>query len=577
MTKRVGRGAALSAAVLVLLLLGACRTAPPPASAPDPAPSAQDWDRYSSGFLEWFFATYPDAAVRAGRHEFDGKLPDWSEAGLRSLVERLHAERGRAQAFEAGRLDARQRLEREVILTKIDGELFWHESAQWPLRSPAFYGAPLDPNVYVTREYAPLARRLEAYVAYAKAIPAAVEQIRANLRTPLPRTFIQNGRIRFGGLARFYERDVPAVFRGVDDARLQEQFRLANAGAIKAMMSLDAWLAAQESAATEDFALGPQKFLEMLRATERVEVSLARLKQIGEDDLQRNLAALREACAALAPGATVHECVAKVKADKPASVVDTAVRQLDDLKSFVQSRALVTIPGPEQALVRESPPYQRFNAAYISIPGPYEKGLPSIYYIAPPDPAWTRAEQDAYIPGKADLLFISAHEVWPGHFLQFLHAHHAPSEAGRVFYSYAFAEGWAHYCEEMMWEARLGDGDPEVHVGQLVNALLRDVRYLSAIGLHTGGMTVAQSEAMFREAAFQDPGNARQQAARGTFDPAYGNYTLGKLMIRRLRDDWTAGRGGRSSWKDFHDRFLSYGAPPIPLVRSQMLGDGAPL
>jgi hypothetical protein len=573
MTKRVGPGAALLAGALVLLLCS-CRTAPP-APVPDAAPSAQGWDRYSSGFLEWFFASHPDAAVRAGRHEFDGRLPDWTEAGLRSLAGRLHAERERAQAFEPARLDARQRLEREVILSRIDGEIFWLETAQWPLRSPAFYGTALDPNVYVTREYAPLARRLEAYIAYAKAVPAAAEQIRANLRTPMPRTFIQNGRIRFGGLARFYERDVPAVFREVPDARLQEQFLRANRGAIAAMRSLDQWLEAQEGTATEDFALGPQKFLEMLRATERVDVPLARLKQIGEEDLQRNLAALGEACAAFDPGRSVRECVARVNADKPASVIDAAARQLDDLKAFVQSRALVTIPGPEQALVRESPPYQRYNTAYISIPGPYEKDLPSIYYIAPPDPAWTRAEQDAYIPAKADLLFISAHEVWPGHFLQFLHAHRAPSEADRVFYSYAFAEGWAHYCEEMMWEAGLSDGDPEVHVGQLVNALLRDVRYLSAIGLHTEGMTVGQSEAMFREAAFQDPGNARQQAARGTFDPAYGNYTLGKLMIRRLRDDWTASRGGRSSWKDFHDRFLSYGAPPIPVVRSEMLGAGA--
>jgi uncharacterized protein (DUF885 family) len=138
----------------------------------------------------------------------------------------------------------------------------------------------------------------------------------------------------------------------------------------------------------------------------------------------------------------------------------------------------------------------------------------------------------------------------------------------------AFGAG-AHYCEEMMWEEGLGNGDPEVHVGQLVNALLRDVRYLSAIGLHTGGMTVAQSEAMFRDSAFQDPGNARQQAARGTFDPAYGNYTLGKLMIRKMRQEWEASHSRNSSWKAFHDQFLSYGAPPVPLVRSAMLGDAA--
>ena len=163
--------------------------------------------------------------------------------------------------------------------------------------------------------------------------------------------------------------------------------------------------------------------------------------------------------------------------------------------------------------------------------------------------------------------------MWPGHFLQFLHAHETPSDFGKIFGTYAFSEGWAHYAEELMSEAGLGEGDPEVRIGQILNALLRNVRFLSAIGLHTGGMTVEESEEMFRENAYQDPGNARQQAARGTFDPAYLNYTMGKLMIRKLREDWTASRGGRAAWRDFHDQFLSYGGPPIPLLRNAMMGD----
>ena len=155
------------------------------------------------------------------------------------------------------------------------------------------------------------------------------------------------------------------------------------------------------------------------------------------------------------------------------------------------------IPGTEQALVEESPPYNRQNSAYIDPPGPFDKGIPSVYYISPPDPSWTKAEQEAFIPGKADLLFTSVHEVMPGHFLQFLHANRSPSIFGRLFVGYAFAEGWAHYAEEMMWDAGLNNGDPETHVGQLSNALLRDCRFLSAIGMHARGMTQEQSQQMF--------------------------------------------------------------------------------
>lgn len=533
---------------------------------------AKAWDAHVQRFLNGYFEHFPRTAVSLGRHEFDGRLADWSAAGIRGTIAWLHAERERTRREGAATLDEARRLDRDRILSEIDGDLFWLETAESPFRNPKFYG--LDPSVYLTLEYAPLPQRLRAYTKYARAVPRAARQIRANLRTPLPLTYVKLGRLSFGGLARYMEKDVPTVFAAVTDVRLQADFRKANAGAVAALKALDQWLAGEEASATSDFAIGPVKFAAMLRETEGVEIPLARLKEIGERDLARNRAALTDACAAFAPKKSIAECMAQADADKPdGDPVELARTQLDTLRTFVAEKQVVSIPGPEQALVRESPPYNRWNLAYIDIPGPYEKNLPSIYYISPPAPEWSEAERKAYLPSRNSLLFVSVHEVWPGHFLQFLHANHGRFPLGGVFFDYAFAEGWAHYCEEMMWEVGLGDGDPERHIGQLSQALLRDVRYLSAIGLHTGGMTVAESETMFREEAHQDAGTARQQAARGTFDPAYLNYTLGKLMIRKLRDDWTATRGGRRAWKDFHDAFLSYGSLPIPIVRRLMMGN----
>jgi uncharacterized protein (DUF885 family) len=320
----------------------------------------------------------------------------------------------------------------------------------------------------------------------------------------------------------------------------------------------------------------------MLKQTEGVDTPVAELKKIGRADLDRNLAALRDACGRYLPKAPIRICIETMNSRKPeGGAVEGARGQLASLRSFLIDHKIVTIPGTEEAKVEEAPPYNRANSAYIMIPGPYEKGLASIYYIAPPDPKWSAAERAAYIPGKSDLLFTTVHEVWPGHFLQFLHANRNPSKIQALWVGYAYAEGWAHYTEEMMWEAGLSDGDPETHIGQLSNALLRNVRFLSAIGLHTEGMTVRQSEQMFRDSAYQDPGNARQQAARGTYDPAYLNYTLGKLMIMKLRTDWLAKQPAsgdpRAHWREFHDKFLSYGGPPIPVVRRDMVGDGGAL
>jgi uncharacterized protein (DUF885 family) len=525
-------------------------------------------------FLNDYFVANPDFAVSAGKHEFDGQLPDWSESGLRREAARLHAERAKASAFRDEQLDERRRFERDYVLSQIDEKLFWLEVVDQPRTSPVFYGRSLDPDVYVRREYAPLETRIRAYTAYARNVPRALTQAKANLKTPMPKTYVQIGRKTIGGLAGFYAGDVAATFAPVTDEQLQQDFRAANAAAIQAVKEFDAWLATQEPVATDDYALGPEKFGLMLKMTEGVEIPLGRLDEIGKRDLERNWNALQEACRRFAPDKSIDECMAIVAARKAEGdgPVDAASRQLAGLRRFVEEHDLVSIPGTEQARVAQAPPYRAWNFAYIDIPGPFESGLPSTYYISPPDPTWPKQKQDAYTPGRGNLLYTSAHEVYPGHFLQFLHAHRAASKIGQLFVGYAYSEGWAHYAEEMMHDAGLSGGDPELHIGQLHDALLRNVRFVAAIGLHTQGMSVDEATRLFREKAYQDEGNAEQQAIRGTFDPAYLNYTLGKLMIRKLRDDWTAARGGRAAWKQFHDEFLRYGGPPIPLIRRVMMG-----
>jgi hypothetical protein len=562
-------------AILLAVLAGGCEATPaPPAGNAAQTAGSTEWTRYLRQFEQGYFALNPQFAVQEGRHEYDGRLPDWSPGGIRATAQWLHTQRTQAEAFSENTLSAAQRFERQYLLSRIDNELFWLEEAEQPFTNPAFYlSGGLDPSVYLTRPYASAETRLKAFIGYARAVPAAAAQIRANLRTPLPKSFIKYGVDGFGGFPDFYRKDVPKIFAEVKDPAIQAELAGTIEPAARAMQDLEDWLKSGLPQATENFALGPAKFADMLRMTERVTTPLAELEKVGHADLARNLAALKQACSGYLPSSTIEACVAKMEADKPSGgAVEGARTQLGTLRQFVVDHNLVSIPGTEQALVAEAPPYQRSNFAYIDIPGPYDKGMPSIYYIAPPDPSWSKADQDAYVPGKSVLLFTSAHEVWPGHFLQFLHANRSPFEFGQLFVGYAYAEGWAHYAEEMMWEAGLGNGAPEAHIGQLSEALLRDVRFLCAIGMHTQGMSMASCETMFREQAYQDPGSARQQAARGTYDPAYLSYTMGKLMIRKLRADWTANRGGRAAWHAFHDRFLSYGGPPIPLVREQMLG-----
>ncbi|MGB5491946.1 MAG: DUF885 domain-containing protein [Woeseiaceae bacterium] len=532
----------------------------------------QPWETFAAATIAEYYRQNPELAVYVGLHEYDGLMSDFSLAAAEEYATWIDAIIEEAESYEA--LVGIEAFEREYLVNALRADRFWIRDSGFTTNNPVAYAFSIGLDVYIDRDYAPLEERIVAYTKYASQIPKALKTMRENLKPPLPLPYVKTAHGIFAGLSDYMENTVPGLFAAVEDEQLQRQFAAANSAAAKVAGETAAWLEEQKAIASDDFALGEKKFLQMLSATEGADISLAELTAAGELNLRQNLDLLNEACAEFAPGESTQACVLKVQGRKPPEgAVAGAARQLPDLRKFVEDNALVSIPGTEEALVDEAPPHKRWNFAYIEIPGPFESGLPSVYYIAPPDPSWSEEDQLAYIPGEKDLLATSVHEVWPGHFLQFLHANRTANNVGQHFSTYTFVEGWAHYTEQMMIDAGLGDGDPEFRIGQLLNALLRNVRYLSAIGLHTGGMTVEESQTMFAEKAFQDFGNASQQALRGTYDPGYLNYTLGKLMINKLRDDWTAGRGGREAWGRFHDQFLSYGSPPIPLVRRQMLGD----
>jgi uncharacterized protein (DUF885 family) len=587
MSKSIQVGAALPC-VLLLVLTACNQSTPPPPKPKAPSAASAAWLKQSNHFIEDYMLARPSFAVQAGRHEFDGQLPDLSAHGIKREIARLHDQRDQISAIDPATLEPRERFDRAYLLAVLDKDLFWIEKTQFPFSNPGWYLDQIDPDVYLSRNYAPLNVRMKAYIKYARGIPRLAAAIKENLKSPLPKTYVELGIAQFGGLADFYAKNVAAVFAAVSDPDLQKQMADADTNAAAAMNGLKDYLLAERKNANDKYAIGADLFAQMVKQTEQVDLSVDKIEAAGRADLDRNAAALKTECNTYAPKASLAQCVAKMAANKPkAGPVEEARNQLNTLKEFIVQNKVVSIPGSDEALVAEAPLYNRSNAAFINTAGPYDRGVASTYNIAPPDPKWSKAEQASYIPGEAALLFTSVHEVWPGHFLQFLHSNANPDKLEALWVGYAFAEGWAHYCEEMMIEMGLGKGDPEKHIGQLSEALLRDVRLLSAIGLHTHGMTVAQSEKMFREQAFQDPGNARQQAARGTYDPAYLNYTLGKLMIRKLRADWltkgaAAGSAAPSAetmgrWHEFHDKFLSYGGPPIPLLRKELVGEGGDL
>jgi uncharacterized protein (DUF885 family) len=558
---------------LCLIVLAACSSAPRTSSTKtEDAARFEDLVSRVTGHL---FAVEPASAVGLGHHEFDGVLPDRSPDALARLTAQLEQDRAALEAQSA--LSPRQAFERDVLVQEVRRVLFDLVDLDVFRTNPMAYSRAINLEAYIIRDYAPLADRAAAVIKLCTGLAPYLAQARANLKTSIPRTWIETALLQTRGYIEFADQDVRNELAGKVDAAIGPGLDACNA----ALTEHAAWLEQRQPQGTTAFALGEARYLKMLRDTQGVDAPLAPLIAIADADLRRNLAAMEEAARAIDPGRPVAAVVHQLAGEKPAAdrILAVATEQAGAMRAFLTDHKIVSIPSAEVAIVRESPPFMRWNAAFLNSPGPFERrALPSYYYISPPDPKWPLAEQQAYIMPRADLLFVTIHELWPGHFLHGLHVRKHPSKVLQSFCTYSNSEGWAHYAEEMMFDAGVGQHTPQARIGMLKEALLRNVRFVAALALHTRGMTVEQAQQLFEAKAFVDPGNARQQAVRGTFDPMYLSYTLGKIMIHKLAADWRERHPGATRG-EFHDALLSHACAPLPLIRRSMLGAdaGSPL
>jgi uncharacterized protein (DUF885 family) len=568
----------------VVAALGCSSSAPSPTTPSTPTPSTYVSEDVPDRFedLAAFVANQlyrmePARAVSLGIHKLDGKLPDITPAGLEDQRKRLERARDALVKFDDAALTPLQRVERDVLLYEIRGRLFRLVDLDVYRTNPMTYAGHINLDAYILRDYAPVETRASAAIELCTQLPGFLAQARTNLQPPLVRTFVDTALGQTRGYVEFADKDVRQAFTSSGPLANQAELDAALDTCKAALTEHAAWLEQQQARATDAFALGEEKFLKMLAETQGVELELERLRHIAERDLARNLDAMNAAARAIDPKRTTAEVVAAQAQIRPtaSTVIGLATQQAQQMRVFVTEHELVSIPSDDVATVRESPPFQRWNSAFLDSAGPFEtKPLPSYYYISPPDPSWPVAEQLAYLPPTMDLLFTTIHEVYPGHFLHKLHLRKNPSRILQSFCTYSNSEGWAHYTEEMMFDAGVAGATPEARIGMLKEALLRNARFVATLGLHTAGMTVDQAMQVFVDRGFVDAGNARQQAVRGTFDPMYLAYTLGKLMIQKLRDDWMQANPGKTLG-EFHDAFLSYACAPVPVIRRAMLGPDA--
>ncbi len=542
------------------------------------ASPASPLTKLADAYLTALFDTYPTTAAALGLHEYDGRMQDVREPARARRLAALREFRAQLDVIPSTSLGSDDAHDHTLLTLAIDEERFELEELREFERNPLAFSGPLDVSGYIKRDYAPLDQRVQVLSEHLRQVPDYLKSAQETLRDPVPRPFLQTALEVYGGTIQFQEEDLRRAVEPVRNGALRDEFDRANDTAITALRQFVQHLEdAIRPRAVEEFAIGEERFRTMLRVGEMVELPIARLLEIGREDLARNRTRLQETAARVAPGASVREVLARQAEDHPTSerLIPEAAHVLEELREFVESEGIVTIPSPVPCRVEETPPFARWAFAMMDTSGPFETAGESFYYVTLPDPGWTPGQTEEWLRkfDYATLRDVGIHEVYPGHYVHFLHMKQVPRSLRRVLTSYSFVEGWAHYCEEMMLDAGYGAGDPHLRLAQLSEALLRNVRFLVAIEMHTRGLTKEAAARKFVEEAYMDPLPADREAVRGTFDPGYLNYTLGKLMIMKLRDDLERQEGNRFSLRRFHDRLLEMGAPPVPLARRRLLPD----
>jgi uncharacterized protein (DUF885 family) len=531
----------------------------------------------SSDYFDAYLEAHPTTAAWMGFHAYDGRVPDLRKPALETRAADLRRFLEALDAIDPADLDDRAWLDYQVIRHQAAFEAFMLEDWRRWARDPLVYLDALDVSNYILRSYAPLERRVHSLIDHLMGFPAVCDAMQANL-TQVSRPVLRVAVRLAKGTLSFLESDLPRPVAALEDEALQRRFAAANQAAVDTMASLVGWLEDDVGPrADAGFALGADRFARMLRLGEAVDVPLDHLREIAGADLLRNKAAYLDTVAQIAPGRDPHEVAAEGSRNHPDpdQLIEEARRIVEDLRRFVVQSGVVSVPADENCIVAETPSFLRSAFAMMYPPGPFERVAKEAYYhVTPPRASWSEQRTEEWMTRFAYhfLRGICVHEAWPGHYLHFLHRRTAPSKITRAFGAYSFDEAWAHYCEEMMLEIGWCADDPWARMGQLNEALVRNVRFVCALGLHTEGMTVAEATERFVEDAFMEPAPAQEEAQRGTGDPQYLNYTLGKLMLLKLRRDVRTQERANFDLRRFHDRFLSYGAPPVPLVRALMLG-----
>lgn len=543
------------------------------------------FNQIANDYLKGYYSFNPSAATAAGLHEYDAQLETRSREAIAREVRRLRDAISLLTRINPAVLPEETRYDYLVLMSHARGQLLDLQDIRAWQRDPNIYNRLVSESVdnILKRNYAPIEQRLNSVLQREREIARLLDEARVNLDAP-PRIYTETALRQVRGSMDYFSRVVPQMIERAGGGRMsaarKAEFETVNNAAILALRSFLEWLERDLlPRSTGSYAIGAENYRRKLLYDEMVETPIAQLIADGERELRRTQEEMRVLAEEVAPGRGIQAALRALGREHPSAdgLVGDTRSELDRIRAFVHTNNILTPPGKENLTVEETPEYARSTSfASMDAPGAFERGATeAYYYVTPPDSQWDERRKEEHLSfyNRYALPVISIHEVYPGHYYQYLALRRQPSRVRVALSSASFVEGWAHYCEQMMLDQGFGGNNPKLKLAQLSMALLRLCRYLVGLRLHTAGMTYEEGVDFFMREGYQERVNAEREARRGTLDPTYLVYTLGKMQILKLREDYHERMGDAFNLGAFHDRLLSYGMPPLKIIRLAMLGE----
>lgn len=542
-------------------------------------------------YLDDFARRHPSIAAGNGIHAHDDLLDDFSAAGVEREIAELKEYRTRLLAIPLETLTEDERVDQRILDGIIDGWLLEQETIENWRRNPMLYAAALSDGAHnlMTMESAPAAARMRTLTAKLAGVPDLLAAARANVTNP-PRLFAERGALMMRGASTMLEHDLPIAFAAEADTPGMDSLVHAATAARREIDAYVTWLEQEViPVASGEFAIGGENVARRYRAEDLIDLPLDELVALGERAMAQYQQAFQEASAQLAPGRDPQVVWEEVRRDhpKPGEVVDATRRVVDSLTAFVRDHGLAAIPEGERVVVAPAQPFDLGFASMHASPPLEATPVQSFFYITDASTDQSPEEQEAWLEryNYASLAITAAHEAMPGHWLHSVYMRRTPGKIRRIWIGLnpfpqpsSGQDGWAHYAEQLVTDEGFGGGDPRYRLAQLSDALTRVCRLLAGIRLHTREWSLAEAQECFERQAYLAVPAARLEAERGTYDPTYGGYFLGKRGILALREDFAAREGAAFTLRAFHERIMSHGIAPIWAHRQLLLpGDTMPV